>query len=253
MPWSAGASWGWPWPTACSPTDPAPTSPSWRRSRLGGAPDRAQQRGDPLGALLPARRPQGAMCRAGARSMVRFCPADGIAAPGLRQADRRHRARTSCPGWTRCTSAGMANGLAVRRLSAAEAREYEPHVAAVAALHVASTGIVDYGAGVRGPRAAGCATAGADLRLGAEVLGAARAAAGPWCAATARGLRRRRAGQLRRPARRPGGPAGRARPPVRIVPFRGEYYELRPERRHLVRGPGLPGARPALPVPRAST
>ena len=36
----------------------------------------------------------------------------------------------------------------------------------------------------------------------------------------------------------------------RIVPFRGDYYTFRPAAAGLVRGPGLPGARPGVPVPR---
>ena len=39
---------------------------------------------------------------------------------------------------------------------------------------------------------------------------------------------------------------------VKIVPFRGEYYTLRPESHHLVSGTDLPGAGPAIPVPRSS-
>ena len=39
---------------------------------------------------------------------------------------------------------GLANGLAVSRVTAAEVREHEPEVRAIAALHVPETGIIDY-------------------------------------------------------------------------------------------------------------
>ena len=38
----------------------------------------------------------------------------------------------------------------------------------------------------------------------------------------------------------------------RIVPFRGDYYTLKPEAQHLVKRPHLPGAGPAVPVPRGA-
>ena len=41
-----------------------------------------------------------------------------------------------------------------------------------------------------------------------------------------------------------------AKPEVQIIPFRGEYYFLRPEREQPRARPDLPGARPRVPVPR---
>lgn len=185
------------------------------------------------------------MCRAGARSMVRFAQQEGIA----------HRVCGKLVVATRTDELarldalyerGMAGGLAVRRLSAAEAREYEPHVAAVAALHVASTGVIDYGE-VCAALVRRLGAAGADLRLGAEVLGAARSGSRTVVRSTSgdvavdvvvncAGL------QSDLVARRLGGS-----PTTRIVPFRGEYHELRPEAAHLVRGLVYPVPDPGFP------
>ena len=141
---------------------------------------------------------------------------------------------------------GLANGLGVRRIEGDEAREHEPHVAAIAALHVPETGIIDYPAVCRAlVRRLGAA--GADLRTGVEVLGAVEHAdavtvetsGGPVtadvvvnCAGLHADIVARRMGH---------------EPSVRIVPFRGEYRELRPEATHLVRGLVYPVPDPELP------
>ena len=87
---------------------------------------------------------------------------------------------------------------------------------------------------------------------GCAVDGRRRSAAG---ASSLRHAQRRDARALRRLLRgrspRTGSPWRRAPPPdPRIVPFRGAYLYLRPERRELVRGADLPGARPLAAVPR---
>ncbi|HEY0638827.1 MAG TPA: L-2-hydroxyglutarate oxidase [Pseudonocardiaceae bacterium] len=139
-----------------------------------------------------------------------------------------------------------ANGVPAKLVEPAQAREYEPEVSCVAALHVESTGIVDYTAVcevlVRRLRAAG-----ADLRLGAEVTaitgvtsavrvitttGEFEADAVVNCA----GLHSDHVARL----------AGLT-PEARIVPFRGEYYELTPDAAHLVRGLIYPVPDPAFP------
>lgn len=140
-----------------------------------------------------------------------------------------------------------ANGVPAKMISPEEAREYEPEVACVAALRVESTGIIDF--------PAVCAVlvrlldeTGVDLRLNAPVLGIRPGATGGVEVATGdevfqadalvncAGLHSDRVARL----------AGLT-PSARIVPFRGEYYELKPERRGLVRGLIYPVPDPALP------
>ena len=142
---------------------------------------------------------------------------------------------------------GRQNGLqGLRRLSAPEAREIEPHVRCVAAIHVPEEGIVDY--------EAVCATLEREIRAkGGEVVTSAEVRAlrrepGGWRIATPAGDFATRvlvncAGlhtdKVAKMARQPS--------PARIVPFRGEYQRLRPEREHLVRHLVYPLPEPGFP------
>jgi L-2-hydroxyglutarate oxidase len=141
---------------------------------------------------------------------------------------------------------GTANGVPVRRLDAAAAREYEPEVRCVAALRVTSTGIVDYAAVARA-LAAELAADGAELRLGVEVLGVHADSTGVRLQTSAgelrgdglvncAGLHSDRIARL----------AGLA-PAARIVPFRGEYFELTPAAAARVRGLIYPVPDPVFP------
>src|SRR5690349_13059412 len=110
-----------------------------------------------------------AFCRAGAASLTAFAREEGISheiCGKLVVATRPDE----LPGLDRLHRRGLAHGLAVSRLGGAEARAHEPHVDALAALHVPETGIIDY--------AAVCAAlvrrlerSGATLLLDTEVLG----------------------------------------------------------------------------------
>jgi len=141
---------------------------------------------------------------------------------------------------------GRQNGIPVADLDPAGIREYEPEVTGIAGLHLAGTGICDFPAVAR--RYAELARdKGAELRTGTEVRAIARRADGVTVQTSAGELR---CGVLvncaglhsDRVARLAGDDPG-----VRIVPFRGEYYELAEQRRGLVRGLVYPVPDPAFP------
>jgi L-2-hydroxyglutarate oxidase len=127
-------------------------------------------------------------------------------------------------------------------------REIEPHVQGQCAVHVPEEGIVDYLAVCAAMRRE-VSRLGGDVRLGAEVRKIAPdRLSGGWILQTTTGDVR--TGQLVNCAGlyadRISRMAG-AQPTVRIVPFRGEYWKLRPERTHLVRHLIYPVPDPAFP------
>ncbi|MGH3519281.1 MAG: L-2-hydroxyglutarate oxidase [Haloechinothrix sp.] len=140
-----------------------------------------------------------------------------------------------------------ANGVPARLISPARAREYEPEVACVQALRVESTAVIDFVA-VCAAMVTELDYAGADLLLNTAAVGIRPRRGGGVEVDTAAGLVRADglvncAGlQADRVARLAG-----LNPRARIVPFRGEYYELRPDRRHLVRGLIYPVPDASLP------
>ncbi|WP_067491960.1 L-2-hydroxyglutarate oxidase [Actinomadura hibisca] len=140
-----------------------------------------------------------------------------------------------------------ANGVpGLRRLRGGELREIEPHAAGVAALHSPTTAIVDFPAVARA-YADDVRVAGGEVRLGFEVTRLRRAGERVVVVAPGEelvfdrlvvcaGLQSDRVARL----------AGDAPEPA-IVPFRGEYYRLRPERADLVRGLIYPVPDPRYP------
>ena len=140
-----------------------------------------------------------------------------------------------------------ANGVpGVRRLTPAGLAEVEPHVRGVAGLHSPTTAIVDYPAVARA-LAADIEAAGGRVLLGEQVTGLSRKPGGVTVRTARAGHRAARvvlcAGlQADTLARAAGDDASPA-----IVPFRGEYFRLVPERSDLVRGLVYPVPDPAYP------
>ena len=185
-------------------------------------------------------------CVEGREAMYRFCAEHAI------PHDRCGKlvvatAPEEIPALEELERRGLANGLrGLRRLRAEELKEYEPAVVGVAGLHVAETGIVDYTA-VTNQFAQRVREAGSEVQTGARVFRVEQRQ-GMLALETTRGTVEARALincaglQSDRVARLCG-----VEPGVKIVPFRGEYYELAPGRQSLVRNLIYPVPDPRFP------
>jgi len=143
---------------------------------------------------------------------------------------------------------GTENGVRGLELIGPERlRELEPHAAGVRALHVPGTGIVDFGRVARA-FADDVAATGGELLLGYEVEGIVeRAGAGVRLSCSSGEVTARNAvfcaGVYSDRLAHLGG--GAIDP--RIVPFRGNYYVLRPQARHLANALVYPVPDPSFP------
>jgi L-2-hydroxyglutarate oxidase len=187
-----------------------------------------------------------ALCVAGARAVYEYCERRGI--PAERTGKVIVATEPSeLAGLAELERRGNANGVpGLRRIGPDELREIEPHTRGVAALHSPATGVVDFSA-VADALAADLDRAGGTIATGCGVR-ATSAGAGSIAIVHARGRTRARAAVLCAGAwsDRLAIAAG-ASPDPRIVPFRGAYLRLRPERRGLVRTSIYPVPDPELP------
>ena len=174
----------------------------------------------------------------GARQMVEFCREHGLP----HEVTGKIVVATGpdeLPRLEKLYERGTANGVTLTRLGPDGIREHEPHVTGLAGLHAAETGICDFSA----VAAAYAKLSGAEIRLGTAVTGISGSIVhtGSGDVRTRQlvncaGLQSDRIAAL----------AGE-RPPARIVAFRGEYHELAPGRRDLIRNLVYPVPDPAFP------
>ena len=186
------------------------------------------------------------LCVEGARLMTEFCDAHGI---GYERCGKVIVAtdEEEVPRLNTLYERGTANGVpGLKVVSGDEIREWEPHVRAVRGMLSPATGIVDY-TEVSAKMAALITQRGAEVLTGAGVRSIRRdgggltveTEAGPVATRyliNCAGLHSDRVAALMG-----------IRPEVQIIPFRGEYYMLRPERRSLVRGLIYPVPDPRFP------
>ncbi len=186
------------------------------------------------------------LCAHGRETMYRFC----------REHDIPHRqcgklvvatSQAEIPRLDDLEERGKANGLAeMRRIGPEEIREREPHAHGVAGLWIPVTGIVDYKA-VCEKYGELIRARGGDIRLTWKLVGCRHEPDALVLQTTGGVVRARRlincAGlQCDRVARICGSDPG-----VRVVPFRGEYYIMKPQRADMIKGLIYPVPDPALP------
>ncbi|MBT9314440.1 L-2-hydroxyglutarate oxidase [Leptothoe spongobia] len=184
-------------------------------------------------------------CRDGNRSMVEFCRAYGIDHDVCGKVIVATKSE-ELPQLEKLYRRGLENGLQLTKLSRQAVQEIEPHVNCLAGIRVASTGIVDYKQ-VCQQYVELIREQQGELRLNTKVQkivddgngqiletnqGAFKARFVINCA----GLYCDRIAKL----------AG-MNPRAQIVPFRGEYYELTPTKRYLVKGLIYPVPNPNFP------
>jgi len=185
-------------------------------------------------------------CVAGAARMVEFCREHSIpfeiCGKVVVATDESERA-----GLDELMRRGTANGVpGLQMISIERLREIEPNCSGIAAMLVPGTGITDYGAIARkygeliqnagGQVLTGCEVHGIANHSEELVLETARGAIRTNRMINCSGLHSDRVMKL----------AG-DRTTLKIVPFRGEYYEILPARRSLVRGLIYPVADPRFP------
>ena len=181
----------------------------------------------------------------GSRSMVEFCRAHGLPHAVCGKVIVATR-KAELPLLEQLYQRGREHELPVSRLTGDQVREIEPHVRCLAGLKVPTTGIVDYRQ-VCAKLAELVRTRGGTIMTGAAV-GRITEAQGTHHLETPKGEFEARflincAGlHSDRVARLAG-----LSPEARIIPFRGEYYELVPGRRHLVKTLIYPVPNPAFP------
>jgi len=182
----------------------------------------------------------------GARLMVQFCQEHGLPYELCGKVVVATR-ESELPRLEELYRRGLANGVrGLTKLTSHQIKELEPHATGLAGLHSPGTGIVDYRAVTR-TYAQIVQQNGGQVRLSTEVRGIT-SRDGAWILQTNQGEIPTRAlincGGLQSHiiANMAGSSGG-----LRIVPFRGEYYELAPGSHSLVRGLIYPVPDPAFP------
>ncbi len=184
-------------------------------------------------------------CRDGCRSMVEFCQEYGIDYEVCGKVIVA-TVEEEIPRLESLYKRGLENDMQIKRISPEEVKEIEPHVKSVGGIQVFSTGIANYKQ-VCFKYAELIEKQGGELRLNTkverivpsgnnQVLETNQGTFETRFVINCAGLHSDRVARL-----------GNVDPQAKIVPFRGEYYELTPEKRYLVKGLIYPVPNPDFP------
>jgi L-2-hydroxyglutarate oxidase len=172
-------------------------------------------------------------CRAGKLAMEEFCRREGIPYKICGKVIIAVE-ESELPRMEKILENGKANGVVCERISVERLHELEPHAAGIAAIHIPESGIVDY-AHVARRLAEIVEGQGSSVVTGARATAIRRdtnravveTPAGEFAAeqvVNCAGLYSDRVTRF-----------SGAKPSSMIIPFRGEFYLVRPEAHHLVR------------------
>ncbi len=184
-------------------------------------------------------------CREGRKALIQFCQEEGVAHEICGKVIVALEER-ELPALERIFERGQANGVACEVIGAERLRELEPHCAGIKAIHVPEAGIVDY-KGVCRRLAARIEEAGGTILTNARVTALTVNSHATVIASLAgevatqyvvncAGLYCDRVTEM-----------SGVKPEAKIVPFRGEYFELVPSAEHLCRNLIYPVPDPAFP------
>ena len=190
-------------------------------------------------------------CVAGRRELIQFCDENGVP---YEICGKVVVATTNeeLPRLEELCRRGEANGLrGLETIGAERLKELEPHATGIKGLHVPETGIIDYKK-VAAAYAAKIRDSGGDIRLSQKVVGildrpdeiVLQTSGGDYrtkhlinCC----GLQSDLIAKMARDANQD------HEPEHRIIPFRGEYYKIAPERQFLVKNLIYPVPDPTFP------
>ncbi len=183
--------------------------------------------------------------REGSRSMTEFCQKHGIKHEICGKVIVATK-QEELPLLDNLYERGLQNELAIKKITAEELKEIEPHVNGLAAIHVPMAGIVNYKQ-VAEKFAEIIEQNGGDLRLNTRVERTLEKGDSVEIETTqgtfqARFMINCAGLHSDRVAKKTG-----IKTDVKILPFRGEYYELKPEKRYLVKHLIYPVPNPAFP------
>ena len=186
------------------------------------------------------------LCVSGARKMEEFCEENRIPYNLIGKVIIATEPN-ELPRLQMLHERAQANGVpGVKAITSEQVREIEPHVSSIKGLHSPRTGIVDYLEVSKAMRRIN-EQQGVTMQLGARVLGVAQNMTEVRIQTTqgevAANYVVNCAGLYSDVVARMFGQAS----DVRIVPFRGEYYMLKPEKHHLVKGLIYPVPDPRFP------
>lgn len=182
----------------------------------------------------------------GLRQMVTFCRENGIAHEQCGKIVVATE-ESELPRLETLWERGNANGLqGLRKLNREQIKQIEPHAAGIAAIHVPQEGIVDYPA-VCEKLGALIRNSGGEIKLKSQAIKIMQENSGQVIetldgtfsakfVVTCGGLHSDRLVK-----------AGGHKPSAKIIPFRGEYYQIKKERQFLVRNLIYPVPDPKFP------